>query len=70
MLPAIPESGEMIWTDNMLIPTGGSAPTASTYMNFVYDPVIAAHAKRYHEKWFERPGPHNVTISEAEEVWG
>ena len=28
----------MIWTDNMLIPTGGSVPTASTYMNFVYEP--------------------------------
>ena len=28
----------MIWTDNMFIPTGGSVPTASTYMNFVYDP--------------------------------
>jgi spermidine/putrescine transport system substrate-binding protein len=38
----VPESGGMIWTDNMLIPTGGSVPTASTYMNYVYDPVIAA----------------------------
>jgi spermidine/putrescine transport system substrate-binding protein len=38
----VPESGGMIWTDNMLIPTGGSVPTASTYMNFVYDPKIAA----------------------------
>jgi spermidine/putrescine transport system substrate-binding protein len=26
----------------MPIPTGGSVPTASTYMNFVYDPAIAA----------------------------
>jgi spermidine/putrescine transport system substrate-binding protein len=26
----------------MIIPTGGSAATASTYMNFVYDPKIAA----------------------------
>ena len=26
----------------MLIPLGGSVPTASTYMNFVYDPKIAA----------------------------
>jgi spermidine/putrescine transport system substrate-binding protein len=26
----------------MLIPTGGSVPTASTYMNFVYEPNIAA----------------------------
>ena len=39
---AIPESGGMIWTDNMLIPTGGSVPTASTYMNYVYDPAVAA----------------------------
>jgi spermidine/putrescine transport system substrate-binding protein len=44
---AIPESGGMIWTDNMLIPLGGSAPTASTYMNFVYDPVIAAQIAAY-----------------------
>ena len=44
---AIPESGGMIWTDNMLIPTGGSVPTASTYMNFVYDPVIAARIAAY-----------------------
>ena len=44
---AIPEAGGMIWTDNMLIPAGGSAPTASTYMNFVYDPVIAAQIAAY-----------------------
>jgi spermidine/putrescine transport system substrate-binding protein len=39
---AIPEKGGIIWTDNMLIPLGGSVPTASTYMNFVYQPAIAA----------------------------
>ena len=39
---ALPEKGGIIWTDNMLIPTGGSVATASTYMNFVYDPKIAA----------------------------
>jgi spermidine/putrescine transport system substrate-binding protein len=38
----IPDTGGIIWTDNMLIPLGGSVPTASTYMNFVYDPKIAA----------------------------
>jgi len=38
----ITEKGGIIWTDNMLIPLGGSVPTASTYMNFVYDPKIAA----------------------------
>jgi spermidine/putrescine transport system substrate-binding protein len=38
----IPETGGMIWTDNMLIPLGGSVPTASTYMNYVYDPAVSA----------------------------
>ena len=38
----IAEKGGVIWTDNMLIPLGGSVPTASTYMNFVYDPTISA----------------------------
>jgi spermidine/putrescine transport system substrate-binding protein len=43
----VPKDGGMIWTDNMLIPTGGSVPTASTYMNFVYDPVVAAKIAAY-----------------------
>jgi spermidine/putrescine transport system substrate-binding protein len=43
----IPEAGGMIWTDNMLIPLGGSVPTASTYMNFVYDPAVAAQIAAY-----------------------
>lgn len=38
----IAEKGGIIWTDNMLVPLGASVPTASTYMNFVYDPKIAA----------------------------
>jgi spermidine/putrescine transport system substrate-binding protein len=38
----LPKSGGMIWTDNMLIPKHGDAYTASVYMNFVYDPKIAA----------------------------
>ena len=37
----------MIWTDNMIIPKGGNAATASTYMNFVYDPKIAAQIAAY-----------------------
>jgi spermidine/putrescine transport system substrate-binding protein len=38
----VPTQGGIIWTDNMVIPTGGSVPTASTYMNFMYDPEISA----------------------------
>jgi spermidine/putrescine transport system substrate-binding protein len=43
----IPDDGGMIWTDNMLIPTGGDVFTASTYMNFVYDPKIAAEIEAW-----------------------
>ena len=43
----IPKDGGMIWTDQMLIPTGGDVFTASTYMNFVYDPKIAAQIAAY-----------------------
>ena len=43
----LPGKGGMIWTDNMIIPTGGSAATASTYMNSVYDPAIAAQIAAY-----------------------
>jgi spermidine/putrescine transport system substrate-binding protein len=43
----LPESGGAIWTDSMLIPRGGDAYTASTFMNFVYDPVIAARITGY-----------------------
>jgi spermidine/putrescine transport system substrate-binding protein len=35
------EGGD-IWTDNMLIPNGGNVYTASVYMNYVYDPTVAA----------------------------
>jgi spermidine/putrescine transport system substrate-binding protein len=38
----VPEQGGIIWTDNMIIPLGGSVPTASTYMNFMYGPAISA----------------------------
>ena len=43
----VPKDGGMIWTDNMLIPTGGSVPTASTYMNYVYEPAVAAKIAAY-----------------------
>jgi spermidine/putrescine transport system substrate-binding protein len=43
----IPKDGGMIWTDNMLIPKGGDAYTASVYMNYVYDPKVAAKLAAY-----------------------
>ena len=41
------DSGGDIWTDNMLIPKGGDAYTASAFMNYVYDPKIAAQIAAY-----------------------
>jgi spermidine/putrescine transport system substrate-binding protein len=43
----LPKDGGGIWTDNMLIPKGGNVYTASVYMNFAYDPKIAAEIEDY-----------------------
>jgi spermidine/putrescine transport system substrate-binding protein len=43
----LPDTGGDIWTDNMLIPTGGDVYTASVYMNSVYDPKVAAQIEDY-----------------------
>jgi spermidine/putrescine transport system substrate-binding protein len=43
----IPDSGGMIWTDNMLIPKGGNVYGASVLMNWYYDPKIAAEVEDY-----------------------
>ncbi len=44
---AVVDTGSHLWTDNMLIPTGGDVFTASTFMNFVYDPAIAAQIEAW-----------------------
>jgi spermidine/putrescine transport system substrate-binding protein len=41
----LPDTGGMIWTDNMLIPKKGDVYTACAFMNFVYDPKIAAQVE-------------------------
>jgi spermidine/putrescine transport system substrate-binding protein len=43
----LPETGGMIWTDQMMIPTGGHVYTASVYMNYVYEPAVAAAIEDY-----------------------
>ncbi len=43
----LPEAGGMIFTDNMLVPTGGDVPTAAAFMNYVYDPKVAAQIEAY-----------------------
>jgi spermidine/putrescine transport system substrate-binding protein len=41
------ETKSHIWTDNLLIPIGGDVFTASTFMNFVYEPKVAAQIEAY-----------------------
>src|SRR5438093_9095321 len=43
----LPKEGGGIWTDNMLIPKGGNVFTASVYMNYVYNPKVAAAVEDY-----------------------
>ena len=43
----IPKDDGMIWTDNVLIPKGGDAHTASVFMNYIYDPEVAAKLYGY-----------------------
>ncbi len=43
----LPKAGGIIWTDNMLIPKRGNAHLASIFMNFVYDPKIAAQIELF-----------------------
>jgi spermidine/putrescine transport system substrate-binding protein len=43
----LPKAGGIIWTDNMLIPKGGNVTNACKFMNFVYDPKIAAQIEDY-----------------------
>jgi spermidine/putrescine transport system substrate-binding protein len=43
----LPTTGGAIWTDNMMIPKGGDVYTASVYMNYVYDPAVAAKIAAY-----------------------
>jgi spermidine/putrescine transport system substrate-binding protein len=44
----IPEEGATLWSDNMLIPRHAKdVYAAETYMNYVYDPVVAAKIAAY-----------------------
>jgi spermidine/putrescine transport system substrate-binding protein len=43
----IPDAGGISSVDTMVIPTGGDVYTASTFMNFFYDPEIAAKVAAY-----------------------
>jgi spermidine/putrescine transport system substrate-binding protein len=43
----VPDTGGMTSVDTMVIPTGGDVFTASTFMNYFYDPEVAAKVTEY-----------------------
>jgi spermidine/putrescine transport system substrate-binding protein len=44
----IPEEGAVLWSDNMMMPKSVRAPyTAETFMNYVYEPEVAAKIAAY-----------------------
>jgi spermidine/putrescine transport system substrate-binding protein len=60
----VPSEGVMFWHDNMLIPVGAENPLdAITYMNYVYDPQVAALLANY--IWYVTPVPDAKKIVET-----
>jgi spermidine/putrescine transport system substrate-binding protein len=52
----VPDEGVMFWHDNLMIPVGSPDPLdAITYMNYVYDPQVAALMANY--IWYVTPVP-------------
>ncbi|MEX0673567.1 MAG: spermidine/putrescine ABC transporter substrate-binding protein [Gaiellaceae bacterium] len=66
----LPTTGGMIWTDNMLIPKGGHVYTASTFMNFVYDPAIAAQIEAYVNYICPVKGAREVLLAQDPDIAG
>jgi spermidine/putrescine transport system substrate-binding protein len=60
----IPDAGGMTSVDTMVIPTGGDVYTASTFMNFFYDPKIAAEVTAY----VNYISPVSGTLEEIEKI--
>ena len=62
----VPNEGGLIWTDNMCIPVGAAHPVdAITYMNYVYQPEIAAMLAEYIDYITPVPGAKDVIEKDA-----
>ena len=65
----VPDEGAMFWSDNMCIPKYAAHPVdAMTYMDFVYQPEIAAMIAEYVEYITPVPGSQNVMRAQAAET--
>ncbi|HZQ49259.1 MAG TPA: spermidine/putrescine ABC transporter substrate-binding protein [Candidatus Dormibacteraeota bacterium] len=62
----VPQEGAVIWTDNMCIPVGAAHPVdAITYMDYVYQPAVAAMLTEYIDYITPVPGARDVILADA-----
>jgi spermidine/putrescine transport system substrate-binding protein len=64
----VPKEGGNRWSDNMAIPIGAEHPTdAHLFMNYVYDPRIAANITEW--VWYESPVEevHEIVQEDAQD---
>ena len=67
----VPEEGGMSWSDNMLIPQGAKTPYgAETFMNYVYDPQVAAVISEYVNYFCPVKGVKEILASRNPELAG
>lgn len=65
----VPEEGGILWVDNMAIPTGAEHPAdAHEWMNFVYQPEIAAQIAAWVQFITPVPEAKDVLLSQAAEA--
>jgi spermidine/putrescine transport system substrate-binding protein len=65
---SIPQEGGILWTDNMCIPLHAQHPVdAITFMNFVYDPKVAAPLADF--IWYVSPVPaaKDIVLNEIDD---
>lgn len=63
-----PDEGSMIWSDQLLIPKGGDVFTASTLINWYYDPEIAAQAAAWINYISPVKGAKEVLLEQDPEI--
>jgi spermidine/putrescine transport system substrate-binding protein len=62
----VPEDGALLWTDAMCVPRGAQHPVdAITYMDYVYDPEVAAMIAAWVAYVTPVPGARDVLIDQA-----
>ena len=67
----VPEEGGIIWTDNMCIPAKAQHPVdAITYMDYVYQPDIAAMITEWVNYITPVPAAQDVILADAEKASG